>query len=298
MPVNPFLKRLGFGKKDRVVIFHADDIGMCQATLTAFREMIDLGPLTSGAVMVPCPWFLALAADCRANPGTDMGVHLTFTCEWQTYRWGPISTRDPASGLMDAEGCFYHTAIDAQTYANPDYIEPEVMAQVEQAIQAGIDLTHIDTHMGTMFHPNFLPIYLKAARHFKLPIMLVRPTRERLKRLKGGAKTRKKLKKLINQAEEDGWPVMDHLFQMPLQKPFGRLEDVTETLDQLAPGLTQFIIHPAKNTTELQAITADWRGRVADYQCFMQDELRDYLTKSGIYTLGYREIRDAIQASG
>ena len=49
--------------------------------------------------MMPCPWAPAAAELCRSNPGMDMGVHATLTAEWDLYRWGPLSTRDPGSGL-------------------------------------------------------------------------------------------------------------------------------------------------------------------------------------------------------
>src|SRR5215208_5950011 len=106
MMPNPALRRLGFADNDRVAIIHTDDIGMCQASVTAFAELAAFGLISSGAVMVPCGWFPAVAADSRANPGYDLGVHSTITCEWDVYRWGPISTCDSASGLIDAEGYF------------------------------------------------------------------------------------------------------------------------------------------------------------------------------------------------
>jgi hypothetical protein len=101
MDPNPVLRKLGFADDDRVVIIHADDIGMCQATMSAFADLVDFGLISSGAVMVPCPWFPQAAAYCRQHPLVDLGVHLTLTSEWDGYRWGPVSTRDPASGLID-----------------------------------------------------------------------------------------------------------------------------------------------------------------------------------------------------
>ena len=97
MRTNTFLRQLGFDKNDRVVIIHADDVGMCQANVTAFADLFESGSISSGAAMVPCPWFLQVAAYCSQNPKVDMGVHLTLTSEWNTYRWRPISTCDPST---------------------------------------------------------------------------------------------------------------------------------------------------------------------------------------------------------
>ncbi|MEM7034056.1 MAG: polysaccharide deacetylase family protein [Chloroflexota bacterium] len=294
MTPNPTLKKLGFAPDDRVVIFHADDVGMCHSSIAAFEEMIATGPLTSGATMVPCSWFPTVAAYCRENPETDIGVHLTFTSEWDTYRWGPLSTGDPTSGLMDDEGYFYRTTADAQANANPDFIEAEVIAQVERAIQAGITITHIDTHMGTMFHPNFINAYLAAGRKYKMPLLILRMSEERQKRWADNPEMLQAILKSVNEAEEDGFPLVDYLYQMPLREPENRIDDVTKTLDELQPGLTKFIVHPCKDTAEIRHVAPDWRGRVADYQCFIHDEIKDYLAKSKIQIIGYRELKEAM----
>src|ERR1043165_8532210 len=78
MSPNPFLKKLGFSDNDRLVILHTDDIGMCHASVQAFQDLWQLGTITSGATMVPCPWFPAVAKMCRENPDIDMGVHATL----------------------------------------------------------------------------------------------------------------------------------------------------------------------------------------------------------------------------
>ena len=117
MNANPVLKKLGLSDTDRVAIIHTDDIGMCQASVDAFADLNQAGIISSGAVMVPCPWFLHAAEYARQHPQADLGIHLTLTSEWKTYRWGPISTRDPASGMIDEEGFFYHRSREPRSMA-------------------------------------------------------------------------------------------------------------------------------------------------------------------------------------
>src|SRR5512137_730397 len=150
MHPNPVLRKLGLADDDRAVIIHTDDIGMCQASLAAFADLVDFGLISSGATMVPCPWFPEVAAYCRAHPSVGLGVHLTLTSEWDSYRWGPISTRDPASGMIDDDGYFYRRSEPVQECADPEAVLVELQAQVERALKAGIDVTHVDTHMGTV----------------------------------------------------------------------------------------------------------------------------------------------------
>src|SRR5690348_10369404 len=172
--MNPIVKKLGYSATDRLVIIHTDDIGMCHASVQAFKDLWEFGTISSGAVMVPCPWFPATAQMCRENPDMDMGVHATLNAEWTNYRWGPVSTVDSASGLLDADGYFnqWHPAVYEN--AKPEAVLVEVNAQIERALAAGIDVTHVDSHMGTIMSPLFIQSYIQAAGSRKLPNMLPR----------------------------------------------------------------------------------------------------------------------------
>jgi hypothetical protein len=160
MAINPILHQLGFVDGERALLLHAEDLGMCQATLQAFAELVECGLICSGSVMVPCPSFPQIAAYCRAHHRIDMGVHLTLTSEFDSYRWGPVSTSDPASGLLDNEGYFPRWPERLHGAASPAAIELELVTQIRQALRAGIDVTHLDLHMGCLMHPDLLPLYL------------------------------------------------------------------------------------------------------------------------------------------
>jgi hypothetical protein len=134
MHPNPVLRELGLGQADRAVIIHTDDIGMCQASLAALADLVDVRLISCGATMVPCPWFPQVAAYCRGHPSVDLGIHLTLTSEWDSYRWGPISTRDPALGLIDDEGYFFRRSEPVQERAGPEAVRVEMQAQVERAL--------------------------------------------------------------------------------------------------------------------------------------------------------------------
>src|SRR5215217_5387194 len=117
--MNPMLRELGFRPDDRAVVVHADDIGMCHATLPAVDELMAFGLVTSASAMVPCSWFLEVVAWHQRNHQFDLGIHLTLTSEWEGYRWGPITTRAPASGLLDDQGYFHATTSAARRLARP-----------------------------------------------------------------------------------------------------------------------------------------------------------------------------------
>jgi predicted glycoside hydrolase/deacetylase ChbG (UPF0249 family) len=299
MPPNPVLPKLGFSETDRIVIFHADDIGMCQASLAAYHDLLEFGVLSAAATMVPCPWFPATAAYCRqqaSNGRLDMGVHLTLNSEWSAFRWGPVSTRDAASGLLDSEGYFYNNTRATQQAADPAAVRLELQTQIERALAAGVDATHIDSHMFAIFHPKFLPIYFDLARHYRLPAFMVRADEERLHRVGYPAEEATIIARILAEVEGEGRPLFDHVTFTPLEPLPDRLAHARQMLSELPAGLSYFIIHPCHDTAELRAMAPDWEARVQDYHLFTSEAWRQAVQESGVQVIGYKAIRDLMRA--
>ncbi|MCD4753370.1 MAG: polysaccharide deacetylase family protein [Anaerolineaceae bacterium] len=297
MHLNPMLKKLGLNDDDRVVIIHTDDIGMCQSSVAAFADLWEDGGISSGAIMIPCAWAPAAAAYAREHPEADLGVHLTLTSEWDTYRWGPISSRKPESGMMDAEGFFPRTCDEVQQNGDPAFVKVEIAAQVERAISWGILPTHVDTHMGSIAHPKYMMDYVQVAQANKLPPMIFRLDRDGWKNAHPQItdELAVQAEQMVLQLEEAGLPMLDNIKWLDLDvDPTTRLEQAKSVFDNLPVGITHFIIHPSKETPELKAITDDWRCRVADYQLFMGKEVRSYLKEIGVHIIGYRALQELI----
>lgn len=299
MTPNPFLQKLGFSDTDRLVIIHSDDIGMCHASVQAFKDLWAFGTITSGATMVPCPWFPAVAQMCRENPVIDMGVHATLNAEWESYRWGPLSTRDPASGLLDADGYFHQWQDAVYQNAKPEAVEMEVNAQIERALAAGIDVTHVDSHMGTILSPLFIQSYIQAAASRLLPSMLPRLTAKGIDMMGVGEQERLVYAPIVDMLEAMGVPMLEGLLSMQLNEPNESIQMATAKalLGDLPEGITHFILHPSIDTAELRAIAPDWESRVANYRVFMSDELKKFIEGQDIKLIGYRQIRDAMRAT-
>jgi predicted glycoside hydrolase/deacetylase ChbG (UPF0249 family) len=153
---------------------------MCQATVAAYADLYGFDLVSSGAVMPSCPWFLDAARLAIEHPQADLGVHLTLNSEWENYRWGPVSTRDVKTGLLDQQGYLYRLSAQTQEQADPEAVAQELEAQIQRAVAAGIVPTHADTHMGTVAHPKFMQSYIQFGSGVFLPRWLLpaprRPT--------------------------------------------------------------------------------------------------------------------------
>ncbi|HEX4964111.1 MAG TPA: polysaccharide deacetylase family protein [Thermoanaerobaculia bacterium] len=290
--MNPALKALGFAPGDRVMVLHADDVGMCEPTLLAFAELAAAGTVTAGSVMVPCPGFAATAAYCREHLEVDAGVHLTLTSEWPAYRWGPISTGDPDSGLLDGEGYFHHDRAEVWERARPEAVTVELREQIRRARQFGIDPTHADGHMLAVFHPRLLASYVEIVLEEGLLPLLWWP------RPGSRSPSGPESLELFEAWAERGVPVFDHLALIPLSRTGDRLEHARELVDNLPAGLTWWLVHPAVDTPDLRRTIPDWRARVAELEALRSPELLRQLRRRGIHCIGCRVLREVSGRAG
>src|SRR6185436_13081371 len=134
-----------------VVILHVDDVGMSHPSNRGAIRATEEGVATSFATMMPCPWVPEIARYLKAHPNADNGLHLTLTAEWQLYRWGPVAGKAAVPGLVDGEGCLWHSVQEVAAHASADEVERELRAQLDRAKTLGIPITHLDSHMGTLF---------------------------------------------------------------------------------------------------------------------------------------------------
>ena len=300
MPPNPALKQLGYADDDRLVIIHQDDVGMCHASVQAFRELWSEGAISSGSLMVPCSWFPAAAAAARELDDVDLGVHATLTCEWDQYRWGPLSTRDATSGLLDAEGYFPRGNAEVHAQAQPTATIRELGAQVEHALRAGIVLTHLDTHMGTVLHPQLAQGYLETALQHGLVPMLLRCDEQEWIAAGADAEMAALAARYVCELEERGMPLIDHITGLPLDRaddPEERWGVLRYQFERLRAGITHLVVHASVDTPELRAIAPDWRCRRADHAVLMDQRVRAYLREQGIHVIGYRALQQLLPAS-
>ena len=290
-----FIEKLGFEASDKVVIFHIDDMGFSHASNVASFECLDFEVASCGSILIPAAWFLEVASICRNNSKYDVGVHLTLTCEYDLYRWRALSSVDPETGLLDSEKSLWRTAEEAIANVTVKAAEIEMRSQIQMALDNGIDITHIDTHMGTVMDPKFLPSYLKLAREFNVPAFLPRINKEMLVELGLGESADVYLK-MFSKLEASGVPLIDHMIIDTTGEQPDKVEYYCKRIAEIKPGLTHFLFHPAKMSSELRAITSDsarWRNQ--DYEAFIDSHIKECIEKCDLKVIGYRKIRDYLR---
>src|ERR1700724_2019805 len=103
LPQATLVERLGLPAGSKALIINADDAGLLHAENLATIEAMKTGLVGSATVMTPSPWFPELVALAQENPQFDFGVHLTFTAEWQGFRYGPVLGPGAVPSLVDKQ---------------------------------------------------------------------------------------------------------------------------------------------------------------------------------------------------
>ena len=287
------LAELGYTPDERVVVVHVDDLGMSRAANAGGVRALD-GSAPCGSIMVPCPGFADMAQIARERPELDLGVHLTLNCEYEGHRWGPVRSDVPS--LVAPDGGMWRSVSETVGHASVEEVDRELRAQIQRALDAGIDVTHIDSHMGTVFDLKFVDVYFRLAHEFKLPAFIPRIRRQEARVLNLGGRL-SEYERRIDAAEAAGFPIFDHFEADSLSfEPGTGLEHNSARIDRLGPGLAYLITHCAEGGPELEAITRDWRQRDEEHRIYSDGSMARELRRRGIRTSGMRPLRERLNA--
>ncbi|HEX3210058.1 MAG TPA: polysaccharide deacetylase family protein [Geminicoccaceae bacterium] len=283
---------LGHRPGARVLIPHVDDVAVCHGANRAFVELAGKGFVTTGSVMVPCAWFPEIVALAKARPELDLGVHLTLTSESRACRWRPISTTARASGLIDDEGYMWPDVPALRRHAHKGAVEAECRAQIETALAAGLDLTHIDTHMGAAAAPEFVDLYLKLGQEFRLPVLLPRESATYSSVLDMGPLDPDLDRRLIAELSAQGAPLVDR-FAMGLalqHRPCGQAW--RRLVQEAGPGVTYLSLHCSAPGEIERLHPSDARFRIAEYELLQDPGFLGWLAGQKVLLTGFRPIRE------
>ena len=280
-------KKLGFSDNSKLLIIHADDAGLAHSENRATIQALEKGIVNSYSIMVPCPWFYEIANFAKNNPQFDNGIHLTLTCEWENYKFGPVLPTCEVPSLVDENGYFHKSREKLKSKAVAVEVKKELQAQIERALDFGLHPTHIDSHMysvGTT--PEFFKIYKSLGAKYNLPVMLNR----QLMRMAGISISE-------NIEEHDLLVEKAHLGKFEYFEN-SRLQDYYKgVFDDLVTGLNIILIHPAFDDHEMKGITvnhpnfgSEWRQ--LDFEFFTSKESKALLNSHNIELITWNDIKN------
>ncbi|GAA4431295.1 chitin disaccharide deacetylase [Pontibacter saemangeumensis] len=283
------LTKLGLSKGTKLLIIHADDAGLSHAENSATIAALKAGTVNSYSIMTTCPWFKEVADFALEKDEFDYGVHLTLTCEWKNYKWGPILSKTEVPSLVNSQGNFYSSRDDFKKHATAEDVKRELHAQIEKAYDLGLNPTHLDSHMYTLgLKSEFLEAYKEIGAEYKLPVFLNRQLIEDC-----GLNA----DQCLNERDF----VIDNvvLGDYEVFKNGGLYDFYDSSLDKLVEGVNIVLIHPAFDTQEMQGVTiehpnfgSEWRQ--IDYDYFTSQKCKQKIIDNGIQLITWKEIKSVL----
>ncbi len=289
-------ERLGHAADARVLVIHADDLGMSHSVNRATFEALERGWITSASILVPCPWFPEVARWVRSHPQADLGIHLAVNSEWTGFRWAPLSPRDEVPSLLDGDGYFPLVEADVVARAKPAEIERELRAQIDRARAAGITITHLDSHMATLFRKReFFDVYRRLGEAYRVPVLL-----ERLGD-RGGATSMTGGAQPLNMAAT---ALVDRVLSIsPGVSEADWPSAYEKMLAPLPPGVYQLIVHLGYDDEEMRGATVDhpdWgaKWRQNDFDLVKSERFRTFVRDQRFILAGWKDLARISSTAG
>ncbi|HXQ15967.1 MAG TPA: polysaccharide deacetylase family protein [Caulobacteraceae bacterium] len=280
----------------RTVVIHEDDIGMTHGANVAFRELAARGVCSAGSVMAPCPWFPEVLEMAAENPALDLGVHLTLNSEKKPYRWRPLTNPPRSAGLTDEQGYFWLDVPSVRRNAVPEAVEAELRAQIDVSLAGGIDVTHLDDHMGVVMLPEFVDIYERLGRDYDVPILLPRDLRAFNPMSYAGPASTGRYDKVVERARTLNEPVFDVVIESPWRRTTDAASAYRQLFANIPEGLAYLALH-FNAPGDFEAIEPEFAHiRTEEYAFFRSGAAEALIAEHQIEVIGMRQIREQLRA--
>lgn len=284
-------EKLGYPKGKKVIMLHADDIGMCEEANIAANAQLMNNQIQSAAVMMPCPNADEFILWAKDNPNMDVGLHLTLTSEWKEYRWATVTQHEEVPGLLDPDIKMWHSVRQVVMNATAEEVEKEIRAQIEKSISLGYRPDHIDTHMGTLYgDARYVKVFYKVAEEYGIPanvIDLSNPEVVEVFKSQGYPMD----ESIIQLAKEYSMPKLDFFTSAPKANTYEeKIDNFKKLIKSLKPGITEIIFHPSVESENLKGITNSWQQRVWEAKMFGDPDLIQFFKDEGIIFTNWKEM--------
>ena len=275
--------------KEKYLIINADDFGMCHSANMAISELFDGGFITSSSLMVNCPYSKEAVNLVNKN---EIGLHLTFTSEWDNYKWGSLTK---LSSLEDSNGKFYKTSEEFQDNAKIEDVEKEIRAQFNKVQEYGLNIANVDNHMFSLSSPVELFYQtLKIVSEYNLAYRYAKEIPLSIK----NTLSRDAIKKhydILAFAQSLNIKFIDH----QVAYPFHILEGETyedfkamfiSVIKNIKVGISEMYTHPAIETDEIKSINPSWQKRVWETWVLQDKDVLKTIKDENIVLIKWKDI--------
>jgi predicted glycoside hydrolase/deacetylase ChbG (UPF0249 family) len=277
---------LGFDSTDKLLIIHADDLGLCESVNSATFESFENEAISSASVMMTTKEISEVSEFSSKNQNYDLGIHLTVTSEWKYHKWGGILNNKDISSILNKKNHLYWNKRKFTKNGKLNEIRKELQAQVDLGRSMGLNPSHIDSHEGALFFdPDIFKLYLDLAKENNLlafvPIEASVHFDENFKKPKHAI-------------------IIDQFHMLPEGIEIDKIKNYYfDVIENLKPGLSQIIIHLGKDEKELREITIDhpnfdYRWRQLDFDVFNSPEFKQHIKKHNIKIINWKDLKKLI----
>ena len=285
-PYEGLAEKLGYSKGDKLLIIHADDIGLSNSVNQASFKALKNGYVNSGSIMMPCDYISEVGEFAIENPSIDLGLHLTVTSEWKNYKWNGVLQPIDTPSLINKKGELFKNIKKFVLNAEPLELKNELQAQIDLSKSIGINPTHIDSHEGALFYDQDLfKVYLEIGEKNKLPVFVPKMVAVHFDK---------------NFPKPENVVVIENFYMARKGIEHHEWETVyLDILNNLNPGLSQLIVHLGYDDDEMKSIAVDhpdfgskWRN--LDYDIVSSDKFINALKNNKIKLITWKEIQNII----
>lgn len=289
-------ERLGYPSGTKVLILHANDLGVAYEFNRPIEDALQAGTLTSASVVAAAPWFGQCTEWAQGKQAFDLGVSLSFVNPKRSLQWGSVAPDALVPSLLTPEGCFSSSRAQFAVRAEPDQVRYEALAQIQRARAAGLQPTHLHPHLGALLlRPDLMRLYLDLATELWVPAVMVELTPAAIERLEARGVTVSD--DVIEAASQYALPRVDDIQPLPPAASYNEKRDALLSLIQgLPPGITQITLNPADDTPGLRCLIGSWQDRVWDAQLLRDPALREKLQQEKVLLTNWREIMQRFEA--
>lgn len=291
-------EHLGYQPESKLAIIGADDFGLCESVNQAVVELFCAERITSTSILTPAQ-AAAAALQAAEKHSIPCGIHLTFNSDFIAAPIKPVLDSNSLSSLVDSSGNLSLDVEDFSQRAGREEVELEAVAQIDRCLASGVEITHLDSHEGTLqLNERFIDLYFELAAHYALP-------------LRAGSAALLSVLGLVTdwlgRAHAQGLHFPDNLAYIPLyafDTVAAKEEYLAKLVAEMPPGVTEFYFHPCSDSEEARRLLPTspqaqslpnpelaWKVRALDFEILRAGRLHTLLAEAGVQTIDFGPLK-------